>query len=198
MNVNKVKAPIGMQTSTFYPITAEPVGAHPTYAAGIDMGAAVKGYLSITTATGEIPGDDEIQLEIEQFVSCQADVETTMSDLELNAKLYGHTYTEQDGEVSTGADEAALGAYTFVEPIIKKDKTRVYRATILFKTKPISGSEKQEADTRKPSEFNPKNNAVSFKATKDNSGSWRQRKELDTLTAAVNWIETVLKPASAS
>ena len=198
MNVNKVKTPIGMQTSTFYPITAEPAGTHPTYAAGLDMGAAVKGYLSIATVTGEIPGDDEIQLETEQFVSCQADVETTMSDLELNAKLYGHTFSEQDGEVSGGDDEATLGAYTFVEPIIKKDKSRVYRATILFKTKPISGSEKQEADTRKPSEFNPKNNAVSFKATKDNSGSWRQRKELDTLTAAVNWIETVLKPASAS
>ena len=198
MNVNKVKAPIGMQTSTFYPITAEPAGTHPTYAAGLDMGAAVKGYLSITTVTGEIPGDDEIQLETEQFVSCQADVETTMSDLELNAKLYGHTFSEQDGEVSGGDDEATLGAYTFVEPIIKKDKSRVYRATNLFKTKPISESEKQEADTRKPSEFNPKNNAVSFKATKDNSGSWRQRKELDTLTAAVNWIETVLKPASAS
>ena len=100
MNVNKVKAPIGMQTSTFYPITAEPAGTHPTYAAGLDMGAAVKGYLSITTVTGEIPGDDEIQLEAEQFVSCQADVETTMSDLELNAKLYGHTFNEQDGEVS--------------------------------------------------------------------------------------------------
>ena len=197
MNVNKVKAPIGMQTSTFYPITAEPAGTHPTYAAALDLGAAVKGYLSITTVTGEIVGDDTVQYDTERFVSCQADVETTMSDLEVNAKLYGHTYSETDGEVSGGEDEPTLGAYTFVEPILKKDGSRVFRATILFKTKPISGSEKQEADTRKPSEFNPKNNALSLKVTMDNSGSWRQRKELDTLTAALNWIDTVLKPAAA-
>lgn len=198
MNVNKVKAPLGMLTSNYYPITAEPAGTHPTYAASLDLGAAVKGYLTITTVTGEIIGDDTVQLETEQFVSCQADVETTMSDLEINAKMFGHTYSETDGEVSGGEDEPTLGAYTFVEPIIKKDKSRVFRATILFKTKPIASSEKQEADTRKPSEFNPKNNALSLKATMDNSGSWRQRKELDTLTAALNWIDTVLKPAAAS
>lgn len=197
MNVNKVKVPLGMQTSNFFPITAEPEGAHPTYAAALDLGSAVKGYLSITTVTGEVVGDDTVQLDTEKFVSCQADVETTMSDLEINAKLYGHTYSEEGGELSGGEDEATPGAYTFVEPILKKDKTRVFRATILFKVKAVSGSEKQEADTRKPSEFNPKYNAVSFKGYQDNSGSWRQRKELESLSAALEWINTILKPAAA-
>lgn len=197
MNVRKVTLPLGMQTSDYYPITAEPAGAHPSYAAGIDLGAAVKGYLSITTVTGEIVGDDTIQLDTEKFVSAKADVETTLSDLEINAKLYGHTYTKENGEVSAGEDEAGHGAYTFVEPIIKKDKSRVFRATILFKARAIAGSEKQEADTRKPSDFSPKNNAVSFKVTMDNSGAWRQRKELDSLDAAREWINSVLKPAAS-
>lgn len=196
MNINKVMAPIGMQTSTFFPITEEPAGAHPTYAAGVDMGAAVKGYLSVTTVTGELPGDDVIQLDSEQFSSGQADVETTMSSLEVNSVLYGHSYSEENGEVSARTDEPAVGAYTFVEPIMKKDKSRVYRATILFKVRAIPSAEKQEADTRKPSEFSPKNNAVSFKIMPDNSGAWRHRKDLGSLDAALSWIETVIKPVA--
>lgn len=31
-------------------------------------------------------------LYFEQFVSGQVDVETTLSDLEVNAKIYGHSY----------------------------------------------------------------------------------------------------------
>lgn len=196
MEFNKVKTPIGMQTSTFFPITAEPEGAHPTYAAGLDMGAAVKGYLSITTESAEIPGDDIIQLSTESFVSCQADVETTLSDLQLNSTLYGHTYSEEAGELSAASDEAVPGAYTFIEPILKKDKSKVYRATILFKATAMPSSEKQEADTKKPGELSPKMNAVSFKCVPDNSGAWRQRKELGTASAAIEWINSILKPAS--
>ena len=195
MNVNKVKAPIGMQTSTFYPITAEPVGAHPTYAAGIDTGAAVKGYLSITTVTGEIPGDDEIQLEVEQFVSCQADVETTMSDLELNAKLYGHTYTEEGGEVSNADDAAPSGGYAFVQSILRKDKSIVYRTTCLHKVQAMQSSEKQEADTRKRGEFSPKNAVVSYKITQDAQRNWRTRKQFATLAEAEEFITKFYAPA---
>ena len=64
------------------------------------MGAAVKGYVSITTASGEIPGDDVILMRSERFVSAQADVETTKSDLELNSTCFGHTYDAESGEES--------------------------------------------------------------------------------------------------
>ena len=192
---NKVKTPVGMVTSNWYPITAEPENAHPTYGAAVDMGAAVKGYLTITTASSEIPGDDIIQVSADEFVSCQADVETTLDDLELNSMLYGHTYSEEAGEVSNAADSAKPGAYSFIQSILKKDKTKVFRATILFKCTAISSSEKQEADTKKPGELSPKMNAVQLKCVPDNSGAWRQRKEFDTQKAAEEWIASVLSPA---
>lgn len=196
--MSKVKTPIGMLTSTFHPITAEPAASHPTYGTAKDMGAAVKGYLSVTTAEAEIAGDDIIQLSAESFVSGQVDVETTLSDLEINATLFGHTYSEQDGEVSAANDAPVPGAYSFIEPILKADKSRVYRATVLFKCTAIMGSEKQEADTRKPSELNPKMNAVSFKVTPDASGAWRQRKDLTTEAAATTWINNLLHPTQST
>ena len=99
-----VKVPIGMRRSWFFPIATEPDSAKPTYSEKLDMGAAVKGYLSVTTASASIPGDDITQVEIEKFVNGQLDVETTMSDLETNSKLYGHTYDAENGEVSSSED----------------------------------------------------------------------------------------------
>ena len=48
---SKVKTPVGMQTLDFWPITAEPENSHPTYGEKVNLGAAVKGYVSVTTAS---------------------------------------------------------------------------------------------------------------------------------------------------
>lgn len=188
---SKVKAPIGMQTMTFYPIKTEPDSAHPTYDPGVDMGAAVKGYLTITTASASISGDDITQLEDEIFTGGQLDTETTMSDLEVNSTLYGHTYSEEDGEDSNGADRAKPGGASFIEPILLKDKSIVYRATCLYKVQAMASSEKQEADTKKSGELSPKMNAVSFKVMEDNTGAWRKRQDFDTIAAAKTFISGI-------
>ena len=57
-----VKVPIGMRRSWFFPISAEPEGTKPTYGEKLDMGTAVKGYLSVTTASASVPGDDVTQV----------------------------------------------------------------------------------------------------------------------------------------
>ena len=193
-----VKVPIGMRRSWYYPITDEPANAHPTYGEKLDMGTAVKGYLSITTASASIPGDDISQLDIEKFVSAQLDAETTMSDLEVNAQIYGHKYSEAEGETSSSDDVSPNGGYAFVEPILTKDKSIVYRATCLYKLSAMASAEKQEADTKKPGELSPKNNAVSYKVVEDNTGAWRQRKDLATLALAEAFIESVFHPAATT
>ena len=157
----------------------------------MDLGAAVKGYLTVTTASASIPGDDITQLEDEIFTGGQLDSETTMSDLAVNATLYGHTYTEADGEESNSADRAKPGGLSFIEPILLKDKSVVYRATCLYKTQAMPSSEKQEADTKKAGELSPKTNAVSFKVMEDNTGAWRKRQDCDTLAAAKTFISGV-------
>lgn len=194
---SKVKTPVGMMTSNYWPITAEPENSHPTYDAAIDMGAAVKGYLSVTTATASIPGDDIAQVEIEKFTGGQFDAETTMSDLEVNAKIYGHAYDKSGTEISSSEDVSPNGGYSFIEPILTKDKKTIYRATCLMKVSAMASSEKQEADTKKPGELSPKNNVVSYKILEDNLRVWRQRQDFETLDAAKQFINTVFGAATA-
>ena len=188
-----VKTPIGMLTSWFFPITAEPANARPIYGDKLDMGAAVKGYLSVTSYTGTVAGDDTNQVDMERFAYGQLDAETTMSDLEVNAKIFGHAYTESGGEVSAADDSAPDGGYAFVQSILKKDKAVIYRATCLHKVTAIASSEKQEADTRKPGELNPKNNPISYKVKEDATGAWRTRNDFATLEAAHAFIASVFK-----
>ena len=196
-NKSTVKMPLGMRRSWYFPITNEPAGKKPVYGEKIDMGAAVKGYLSVTTASASIPGDDITQVEIEKFVSGQLDAETTMSDLEVNAKIYGHKYTEEGGEVSSSDDVSPNGGYAFIEPILKKDKSIIFRATCLHKVCAMPSSERQEADTKKSGELSPKNNAVSYKVMEDATGAWRTRKDFPQITEAESFIESTFAAAEA-
>ena len=193
---SKVKAPLGMKTLDFWPIKSEEDGKHPTYDVSVNLGAAVKGYLTVTTASASIPGDDIVQVEDEVFTGGQLDTETTMSDLEINAKLFGHTFSAEAGEESKSSDRAKPGGVSFIEPILKKDKTIVYRATCLRKVTAMPSSEKQEADTKKAGELNPKMNAVSFKVMEDNLQSWRVRNDFETVEAAEAFIKTTFGAAT--
>lgn len=186
MGNKAVKTPIGMVSSYFFPFASEPAGAHPVYGPHVDMGAAVKGYLSVNTATYELYGDDALLVPFELFVSGQMDAETTLSDLEVNASLFGHAYSGGI-ETSNGNDASPFGGYAFIQSIMKADKRIIYRATFLRKTCAIMSSEKQEADTKKEG-LDPKMNAVSLKVMKDNAGDWRVREDFTSLAAAEEFI----------
>lgn len=190
-----VSMPIGMVKSYFFPISSEPASAKAVYGEKLDLGPAVKGYLSITTVTGSVPGDDMVQVEAEFFDSGQLDAETTLDELEINAKIYGHTYTEEGGEVSNADDAAPSGGYAFIQSILRKDKSIIYRATCLHKVQAMQSSEKQEADTRKRGEFSPKNAVVSYKITQDAKRNWRTRKQFATLAEADQFITKFYAPA---
>lgn len=193
---SKVKAAIGMMTSQYWPIKSEPESGTAVYDAPIDMGAAVKGYISVTTASASIPGDDIAQVEIEKFTGGQFDAETTMSDLEVSAKIYGHKYDENGVEISSSDDVSPNGGYSFIEPILTKEKVTIYRATCLMKVSAMASSEKQEADTKKPGELSPKNNAVSYKILEDNTRTWRKRQDFETLDAAKAFINKTFGAAA--
>lgn len=196
-NTKTVKVPIGIRKALWAKITAEPDAAHPTYDATVlDLGAAVKGTLAITTATLSIYGDDVEQLRDEAFVSAQVDVETTCSDLELNASVYGHTYDASTGEDSGKDDHAPYGGYGYLEPVLLKDKSVVFRATFLRRVCAIASSEKSDAATRAES-ITVQNNVVSFACSADATGSWRVRKEFTgdgAEAAALAWINTQFAP----
>ncbi len=193
-----VMVEIGMERSYYFPIKEEPAAAKPVYNAALDMGHAVKAALSVTTVSASIPGDNITQVEAEEFVGGQLDAETTMNSLEINAKIYGHTYSEDGGEVSSSNDASPNGGYAFIQHILKKDKTKVFRATCLHKVSAMAGSEKQTANTKTPGSFTFANNAVSYKVMPDNAGNWRTRQDFATLEEASDFITAFYAAAAAS
>lgn len=196
LTTSKVKVPLGMASLDFWPIKEEPTNGHPKYDAPVNLGAAVKGYLTVSTNVASIFGDDIEQLTDEVFAGAQLDTETTMSDLQINAQLFGHTWAENDGEESKTTDRAKPGGLSFIEPILRKDKTIIYRATCLRKATALASSEKQEADTRKTGELNPKMNAVSFKVSEDAAHSWRVRNDFPDKEAAEAFIKKTFGAAT--
>ena len=196
LTTSKVKVPLGMASLDFWPIKEEPTNGHPKYDAPVNLGAAVKGYLTVSTNVASIFGDDIEQLTDEVFSGAQLDTETTMSDLQINAQLFGHSWAESDGEESKTTDRAKSGGLSFIEPILRKDKTIIYRATCLRKATALASSEKQEADTRRTGELNPKMNAVSFKVSEDAAHSWRVRNDFSSNEAAEAFIKKTFGAAT--
>lgn len=193
-----VMVEIGMESSYYFPIKSEPAAAKPVYDSSLDMGHAVKAALAVTTASASIPGDNITQVEVEEFVSAQLDSETTMNSLEVNAKVFGHAYTDEGGEVSASGDASPGGGYAFIQHIMKKDKTRVYRATCLHKVCAIASSEKQTANTKTPGQITFANNVVSYKVMADNTGAWRTRQDFVTKAEAAKFITDFFAPASST
>lgn len=186
LTYNTMKVPIGMRRSYFAPIDTEPTNAHPTYEDPISMGEAVKGELSVTTAAASIFGDDVDLLDIEEFVSAQLDAETACDDLDVQATLFGHTMSSSEEEASF-EDAPPLGGYAFIQHLIKKDKSHVYRGVFFYKCSAMPSSEKITAGT-KTSSLDPKMSPVSMKIVPDNKGSWRARKDFTTQADAESWI----------
>lgn len=188
MGTKQVQIKIGMRSSYFAPIISEPLAAKPVYAAKLDMGAAVKGYLTVTTSAFDVYGDDKNLVHDEAFVSGTLDAETTLDSLELNAAVYGHRY--EDGvETSSAEDASPYGGYGYIEPFRKKDKSIVYRATFLRKVCANAANEKSESDTKKAS-LDPKMAAVNYSVFADNTGVWRDRMEFPSEAQAEAWLDT--------
>lgn len=187
MGNKQVKVPIGMRSSYWWPIIAEPAGQHPTYGNKVDMGAAEKGTVTINTSVMDYYGDDISLIHDEAYVNHQVDAETTLNDLEQNAAFYGHSYA--DGvETSGSEDVTGLGAYGFIEPMIRRDKSRVYRATFLYKNTPMASAERQEAET-KATQITPKNYVFSLYGMADNAGAWRAREDFNTEADAEAFLD---------
>lgn len=192
LKINKVKVAIGMRRSWWAPLAPEP--SEQPYGEVKDMGAARLGTLTVTTASGDVEGDDHALMHIERFVSGSFVAETTLSDLELNATVYGHTYNKGE-ETSGGEDDPPLGGYGFIEPMLQQDQSVVYRATFLPRVSANQANEAQNAATRQGGSINPAYNSVTYTVYEDEKQGWRKRKDLDTLAEAESYLAGLFSPA---
>ena len=184
-NKEKVKEKYGLVYSAFFPITTEPENTRPTYGEVIDMGAAVRAYLTITYATAQAYGDDRAQIDLKEFVSGQLDAETLLSDLEVDAALFGSTYSADGVLTDAINDDPKSGGYAYIQKLALRGGGTVYRAVFLHHCTPSLNAD--NADTRNAS-ITFMNNSVSFTVLADAAGSWRTRKDCETEEAAKAFI----------
>lgn len=187
----RVKEKYGLVYSAFFPVASEPDNSHPIYGQEIDLGAAVRAYLTINYATAQAYGDDRAQLDIKEFVSAQLDAETLLSDLEVDAKLYGSSY---EGGVATDnvMDTAKPGGYAYIQKLKTRTGT-IFRAVYLYYTTPSLNAD--NADTRNAS-ITFMNNAITCSVLADNTGAWRARQDFTSEADAKAWIRGLVSAVS--
>ena len=185
----KVKEKYGLVYSAFFPVASEPSGSHPVYGEEIDLGAAVRAYLTITYATAQAYGDDRAQLDVKEFVSAQLDAETLLSDLEVDAALFGSKYA--DGTATDSIyDTAKPGGYAYIQKLKLRSGGTVYRAVFLYYATPSLNAD--NADTRNAS-ITFMNNSITCSVLADSTGDWRARHDCGSEAEAKEWIAGLVK-----
>lgn len=187
----KVKEKYGLVYSAFFPIASMPENAHPVYGPEVDMGAAVKAYLSMNFAEAQLYGDDVLQLEVREFTGGQLDAETLLNDLEIESKLFGSQYSA--GVATDNKNDAPNeGGYGYIQKL-KTPSGTVYRGCFLYRVGPRMSAD--NSDT-KNSSITFANNAVTYSVMVDNVGDWRSRQDLSSEAAAKAFIRGLAKAAS--
>lgn len=180
---NKTKFGMGLLDLGFAPITDEPPAALPTYGAAVSLGHAVRAALTVNSADVPIYGDDMELLRIDNFLDGSFETQTLMTELELESKLYGGTYTAGGGLTSTADDAGTPGAVYGIRKLMKKDKSLVYRAFVLFRCAANRSASGWDADT-KNNTVTPKNAAVNFDVSTANNRTWKWEQDFTTQSAA--------------
>ena len=194
----KTKVKIGCLDLTFCPIASESAGALPTYEAAtneLSLGHAVRAALSVETSELRVYGDDALQISADLFKQGKLDTEALLDDLALEAALYGST-TSTDAVTDGGDDASPAGAVYYVQKLMKKDKSLVYRGVILYRCEASRADYTDESDT-KGETIEPKNHPVSFVVMLTNSNVWRWRKDFTSESDALSAIAGILHPTNS-
>lgn len=197
--MKELRTAIGMNGLVFYPTAAG------GYGAAVELGSAVKAYLSVETNDLTIYGDDVLELEMSSFKKGTLNTETWLDALELESALFGSSYTAVSGgdtkEAADHVDDVTPdGAVCFIRKLLKRDaetkaKTTVYRAVVLPKCTAQRASQKEEADT-KGENLEPKTHPVDFTIQPNDDGYWRYRADFDTEAAALAYIASKVGASS--
>ena len=190
-NTVRVKEKYGLVQSLFFPIASTPAGSHPVYGPVIDLGAAVKDYLTINYSEAKAYGDDVTQLALREFVDGQLQIETLLSDLEVDAALYGSRL--EGGALYDHVDDAPKsGGHGCIQKLKTKTGT-VYRAIFYFFVTPSQNAD--NADT-KGSSITFTNNSITANVMADASGHWRVRSDFGSQEEAIAFITGLVSAVS--
>lgn len=186
-----VKEKFGLVYSAFFPIGALPENSHPVYGGPVDLGAAVKAYLTINYAEAQLFGDDVLQLDLREFTGAQLDAETLLNDLEVESQIFGSTL--EAGVLTDHKDDSArAGGYGYIQKL-KTQLGTVFRACFLYYVRARMTAD--NADTR-GSSITFANNAITYGVMPDNTGAWRARQDFGTEADARAFLQGLARAVS--
>ena len=177
----------GAKYPCFAPIATEPEGSLPTYGAGAYIGKLNLANLTVTLASGEAWGDDELAEQISEFASGSLAMETLDMEDNTASMIYGAQV--QDGVVHyNSGDTPPLGGLGYYKVLMRNGK-KYFQAIIYPKVRAALGNDNAQT---KSSTITFTNTQTTFTIFAAASGDWRLVKTFDTEAAARAYIQTTL------
>ena len=169
-------AGFGAKYPCFAPIATEPEGSLPTYGAGAYIGKLNLANLTVTLASGEAWGDDELAEQVSEFASGSLAMETL--DMEDNIASMIYDAQVQEGVVHyNSGDTPPLGGKKY------------FQAIVYPKVRAALGNDNAQT---KSSTITFTNTQTTFTIFAAANGDWRLVKTFDTEAAARAYIQTTL------
>lgn len=168
-----------------YGILTEAEDGTPTYSEAKKPGKAVSCNVEIENNSAMLYADDMLAESDTSFQSGTVTMGIDDSDLETQADLLGHTYSEEDG-MERSADDAA--PYVGLGRVITKMVNGVYKYKVEFLYK-VKFSEPSQEDTTKGESVEFSTIEIEGTIATLANGKWGKAKTFDNKTEAIAYLE---------
>lgn len=180
-------AKIGYKRFYWSKMKTEPDDNIPTYEKGVTLGKAVSCNVAVTNAEGELYADDQLAEYIKEFSSAQLTAQVDHISLEMQAKVYGATYVDDELQHNSN-DTPPYGGAGGVQGLIHENR-KSYRGWMFPKLK---ASIPDEDSTTRGNNVSFGTQPIDMKIMAPKYGPWKRVKEFTTEAAAEAYVQGLL------
>ena len=186
-------AKIGLDNFRYGTLTEAEDGT-PTYGEAKKPGKAINCNVNITSNSAKLYADNGLAESDTSFQSGTVTLGIDDDDLQTQADLLGHTYTEENGIVRNSNDAAP---YVGVGRVITKVVNGVYKYKVEF-LKKVKFSEPSQEDTTKGESVEFGTTTIEGTVSTLANGDWSDAQTFTTKQAAIAYLEGLFGTAPLS
>lgn len=190
-----VGKPIGMQSLTFFPLTADPQGGKSTYGTAVKVGRAIRGTLSPQAANALLESDDSVEDDLTLTLGYEINFDVSQIIDEVRAQLFGHEIDDHGGIIVKKTDASIEGALAWRTLLSSKDGKEQYKYYVLYKVRLNEFPENFETLKRGGIAFQTHNGVTGTAMARESDGeilyALRSDQALFDATKADAWFTTV-------
>ncbi|WP_418972626.1 major tail protein [Allofournierella sp.] len=186
-------ASFGAKYPCFALIKSENASALPTYEKPVTIGRLVKADLTVQMASGKLHADDILAESVDEFVSASIAMETDDMADDVASEVYGATVTGKEVSYKAG-DAAPMGGLAYYK-VLMRNGVKLYKGYYYPKVKAVLGNDSAatKADT-----ITFGTSSTTFTVFACKTDEWRITEELESDTAAQEWVDAKLAPPANS